>query len=110
MLTYPVTLTGGDLDGCTAQIIESLFPREEGAWGIFQVSGDVACSGGGFAFTSSGAWDGNGFHGAGSVAEGSGSYEGLAGRVAQIGGSLVPAAEAGTFDVSYELLVDRAAE
>lgn len=111
-LAYAVTLAGGELDGCTVQIIESLYPRDEGAWGVFDVAGDVACDGGGFRFASSGAWDGNGFHGAGSVADGSGSgtYEGLSGRVAQIGGSLVPAAASGTFDVSYELLVDRAAQ
>ena len=111
-VAYPVTLSSGELDGCTVQIVKSLYPRDEGAWGVFQVAGDVACDDGGFAFASSGAWDGNGFHGAGQVADGSGSgaFEGLSGRVAQIGGSLVPAAASGTLDVGYELLVDRAGQ
>jgi hypothetical protein len=109
---YPVTLVGGELDGCEVQIAESLFPRDEGSWGIFQVVGDVECGRGGFAFTSSGAWDGQGFHGAGLVTEGTGTglYEGLAGRVAQIGGALTPAGTAGAFDVRYDLLVDRASD
>jgi hypothetical protein len=108
---YPVTLSGGELDGCEAQIAESLFPRDDGAWGIFAIEVEVTCDGGSFRFMSSGAWDGNGFHGAGRVVEdsGTGIYEGLSGRIAQIGGQVVPAAAEGTLDVSYELLVDREA-
>ena len=108
-MNYPVTLSGGELDGCKAQIAESLFPRDNGSWGVFQVEADVACEGGAFRFASSGSWDGNGFHGAGRVYEGSGvgDFEDINGRVAQIGGKLVPATTDGTFDVDYELLVDR---
>jgi len=108
-MNYPVTLSGGELDGCTAQIAESLFPRDNGSWGVFQVEADVACDKGAFKFASSGSWDGNGFHGAGRVYQGSGAgnFENMDGRVAQIGGKLVPATKAGTFDVAYELLVDR---
>jgi hypothetical protein len=83
-----VTLKGGDLDGCTVDIVESLYGREEGVWGIFDIAGDVKCARGGFSFTSSGAWDGNGFHGAGIIADGSGSgdFQGISGRIAQLGG------------------------
>ena len=31
-VTYPISYTG-DLDGCTAQVAETLYPRDEGAWG-----------------------------------------------------------------------------
>ena len=108
-MNYPVILSGGELDGCRAQIAESVFPRDNGSWGVFQVEADVVCERGAFRFTSSGSWDGNGFHGAGRVYEGSGAgdFEDINGRVAQIGGKLVPAATDGTFDVGYELLVDR---
>lgn len=108
-VTYPVAFSGGELDGCTAQIAESLFPRDNGSWGIFQVAADVVCAVGAFGFTSSGSWDGTGFHGAGLVTErsGTGKFDGLTGRVAQIGGRLVPANTGGTFDIGYELLVDR---
>jgi hypothetical protein len=108
-VTYPVAYSGGDLDGCTAEVAENLYPRDEGSWGIYEVAADVTCADGGFAFTSSGSWDSKGFHGAGRVTEGSGtgSYEGLAGRIAQSGG-FVPAAN-DTSDISYEILIDRAA-
>jgi hypothetical protein len=108
-MNYPVTLSGGELDGCTAQISESLFPRDDGSWGVFEVEADVTCDRGAFRFASSGSWDGNGFHGAGRVYQGNGAgnFANLGGRVAQIGGKLVPATKDGTFDVSYELLIDR---
>jgi hypothetical protein len=108
-VTYPITYSGGALDGCTAEVAESLFPYDEGSWGIYEVAADVTCGDGGFAFTSSGSWDAKGFHGAGRVTEGSGtgSYEGLAGRIAQSGG-LTPAAD-GTADIAYEIMIDRAA-
>lgn len=103
-VSYQVTLTGGDLDGCTVDIVETLRPHDEGAWGLFDIEGDVSCDGGGFAYTSSGAWDSNGFHAAGDIEEGSGSgdFEGISGRVAQLGGGL-SAVDDGTFDVSYDL-------
>lgn len=111
MLTYPVRYAGGALDGCAAQIAETLFDHlETEGWGIFRVAVTVDCGdGSGFRYASAGAIDGNGFHGSGVVEEGSGTgrFAGLAGRVAQVGGSLVPGAEAGTFDVSYDLLLDR---
>ena len=41
--------------------------RNEGAWGIFDISGKVVCANGdGFAYNSSGAWDSKGFRAAGS--------------------------------------------
>jgi hypothetical protein len=78
------------------------------AWGIFDISGKVACANGdGFAYNSSGAWDGKGFHAAGSIVDGSGSgrFANAKGRVAQLGGALAPAS-GGTADVSFELVVD----
>ena len=49
-VAYQITLKGGELDGCTADIIETFYPRNEGAWGIFDISGKVACANGdGFA-------------------------------------------------------------
>lgn len=107
-VTYLVTLAGGDLDGCKMAVTEQLFPRDEGAWGIFRVAADVACEKGGFGFTSAGAWDASGFHGAGEVVpgSGSGSFDGFAARIAQIGSSMKPGAASGTTDISYVLLVD----
>ena len=52
---YQVTLTGGDIDGCTVDIVESFYPRDEGAWGIFDITGNATCKGGGFSYSSSGA-------------------------------------------------------
>jgi hypothetical protein len=108
-VAYQVTLKGGDLDGCTVDIVESLYGRDEGAWGIFDISGDVKCERGGFSYTSSGAWDGNGFHAAGAIEDGSGSgdFEGVSGRVAQLNGSGADAGN-GTFDISYDLVFDTA--
>lgn len=107
-VAYQITLQGGDLDGCTVDIIESLYSRDEGGWGIFDIAGDVSCSGGGFAYNSSGAWDGNGFHASGTIDEGSGKgdYEGITGRIAQLGGAGADAGD-GTADISYELVVDK---
>lgn len=104
-VAYQVKLMGGDLNGCTLDIVESLFGRDEGAWGIFDIEGKVTCDNGGFSYMSSGAWDGNGFHASGDIKEGSGEYAGAAGRVAQLGGSVKATAD-GTLDVAYELVVD----
>lgn len=108
-VAYQVVLEGGELDGCTVDIVEALHGRDEGAWGIFDIAGEVSCADGGFAYTSSGAWDGNGFHAAGAIVAGSGrgGFEGIAGRVAQLGGAAAAAGD-GTYDVSYELVLDRA--
>jgi hypothetical protein len=108
-VAYQITLQGGDLDGCTVDIVEQLYGREDGAWGIFDIAGDVKCDRGGFSYTSSGAWDGNGFHAAGDIEDGSGSgeFEGISGRVAQLGGSGADAGN-GTFDISYDLVFDTA--
>jgi hypothetical protein len=108
-VAYQITLQGGDLDGCTVDIVESLYGRDEGAWGIFDIAGDVSCDRGGFSYTSSGAWDGNGFHAAGQIEEGSGSgeFENISGRVAQLGGGGADAGD-GTFDISYDLVFDTA--
>ncbi len=108
-VAYKVTLKGGTLDGCTVDIVESLYGRDEGKWGIFDIAGDVTCKGGGFAYTTSGAWDGNGFHAAGAIKDGSGTgdYKGRAGRIVQLNGGSTKAAD-GTFDISYELVVDKA--
>jgi len=103
-VTYPIRYTGG-LDGCAAEVAETLYPQDEGAWGIYEVAADVTCGDGGFAFTSTGSWNDKGFHGAGRVTEGSGtgSYAGLAGRIAQNGG--MTAAAGDTFDIGYEILI-----
>jgi hypothetical protein len=105
-VAYQVTLKGGDLDGCTVDIVEQLRPREEGAWGLFDIKGDVSCGDGGFGYASAGAWDGNGFHAAGDIVEGSGSgkFENIAGRVAQLKGGA--AAGDGTTNISYDLVFD----
>jgi hypothetical protein len=106
-VAYQITLKGGDLDGCTVDIVEQLYGRDEGAWGIFDIAGDVKCDRGGFSYTSSGAWDGNGFHAAGDIEDGSGSgeFEGISGRVAQLGGAGADAGD-GTFNISYDLVFD----
>jgi hypothetical protein len=108
-VAYQITLKGGDLDGCTVDIVEQLYGRDEGAWGIFDIAGDVKCDRGGFSYTSSGAWDGNGFHAAGAIEDGSGrgEFEGISGRVAQLGGGGADAGD-GTFDISYDLVFDTA--
>jgi hypothetical protein len=108
-VAYQITLQGGDLDGCAVDVVEQLYGREEGAWGIFDIVGDVKCDRGGFSYTSSGAWDGNGFHAAGAIQDGSGSgdFEGISGRVAQLKGGGADAGD-GTFNISYDLVVDAA--
>jgi len=108
-VAYQITLQGGDLDGCTVDIVEQLYGRDEGAWGIFDIAGDVSCDRGGFSYTSSGAWDGKGFHAAGEIVDGSGSgeFEGISGRVAQLGGAGSDAGD-GTFDIAYDLVLDTA--
>lgn len=102
---YQVTLKGGDLDGCTVDIVEALHPRDEGAWGIFDIKGNVTCKGGGFSYSSSGAWDGNGFHAAGNINSGDGDFQNISGRVAQLGGAAADAGD-GTLDLSYSLVFD----
>ena len=106
-VAYQITLEGGDLDGCTVDIVEQLRPREEGAWGLFDIKGDLSCDDGGFGYTSSGAWDGNGFHAAGDIVDGSGSgkFEDVSGRVAQLKGAGADAGD-GTANISYELVFD----
>jgi hypothetical protein len=106
-VAYQITLNGGDLDGCTVDVVESLYGCDEGAWGIFDISGDVKCDRGGLSYTSSGAWDGNGFHAVGAIEDGSGSgeFEGISGRVAQLNGGGADAGN-GTFDISYDLVFD----
>jgi hypothetical protein len=108
-VAYQITLKGGDLDGCIVDVVEQLYGREEGAWGIFDIAGDVKCDRGGFSYTSSGAWDGNGFHAAGAIEDGSGSgeFEGISGRVAQIKGGGADAGD-GTFNIAYDLVLDTA--
>lgn len=108
-VAYQIKLKGGDLDGCTVDVVESLYGRDEGKWGVFDIAGDATCANGGFSYTSSGAWDGNGFHASGAINTGSGSgdFEGIAGRIAQLGGAGSDAGD-GTFDISYELVVDKA--
>jgi hypothetical protein len=106
-VAYQITLKGGDLDGCTVDIVEALYGRDDGAWGIFDIQGDMKCDRGGFSYSSSGAWDGKGFHAAGAIDDGSGTgdFEGISGRVAQLGGGAADAGN-GTFDISYDLVVD----
>jgi hypothetical protein len=104
-VAYQVTLEGGELDGCTVDITETLLPREEGAWGIFDIAGKAACADGSFSYVSSGSWDGKGFHAAGDLTGGDGRFAGFKGRIAQLGGAGAAAAN-GTTDISYELVVD----
>jgi hypothetical protein len=106
-VAYRVALKGGELDGCTVDIVEVLVPREEGAWGFFDIAGDVKCDRGGFSYTSSGAWDGNGFHAAGDIEDDSGTdeFKGISGRVAQLGGGGADAGD-NTTDISYDLVFD----
>ncbi len=68
----------------------------------------MTCSGGKFAYTTSGAWDGNGFHASGNIKDGScsGKFDGIAGRVVQLGGAASDAGD-GTMNISYELVVDK---
>jgi hypothetical protein len=108
-VAYQIMLQGGDLDGCAVAIVESLYGRDDGAWGIFDIAGDVKCDRGGFSYTSSGAWDGKGFHAAGNVKDGSGNgdFEGISGRVAQLGGGAADAGN-GTYNISYDLVFDAA--
>lgn len=106
-VAYQIKLKGGALDGCTVDIVEALHPREEGAWGIFDIAGKAKCADGTFDYLSSGAWDGNGFHAAGSVTGGTGSFDGAKGRVAQLNGAGAAAGD-GTTNLSYDLLVDLA--
>jgi hypothetical protein len=106
-VTYQITLQGGELDNCKVDIVEQLRPREEGAWGLFDIKGDLSCDDGGFGYASSGAWDGNGFHAAGNIVDGSGSgrFEDVSGRVAQLKGGGADAGD-GTANISYELVFD----
>jgi hypothetical protein len=106
-VAYQITLKGGELDGCKVDVVEQLFGREDGAWGIFDIAGDVSCDRGGFSYTSSGSWDGKGFHAAGTIVDGSGTGEfaGIAGRVAQLAGGGAAAGN-GTMDISYDLVFD----
>jgi hypothetical protein len=106
-VAYQITLQGGDLDGCTVDIIESLYGRDDGAWGIFDIQGDVKCDRRRFSYTSSGAWDGTGSTRLGEIEEGSGSgdFELVSGRVAQLNGRGADAGN-GTFDISYDLVSD----
>jgi len=110
--TWDVTLSGGELDGCTASIVDNLFPRDNGSWGTFEFEATVTCAKGAFKLNTSGAWDQNGFHGGGTISKDgrSGDFAQLEGRVAQIGARLVPGAEAGTLDVTYDLVIDRVAK
>lgn len=103
-VAYQITLKGGELDGCKVDIVEQLRPRDEGKWGFFDIAGKAACANGGFSYLSAGSWDGNGFHAAGTITEGTGSFSGK-GRIAQLGGGGKSAAD-GTTDISYELVVD----
>jgi hypothetical protein len=101
--TWDVTLSDGELDGCTASIVDN------GSWGTFELEATVTCAKGAFKLNTSGAWDQNGFHGGGAVSEDgrTGDFAQLEGRVAQIGARLVPGKEAGTLDVTYDLVIDR---
>ncbi len=107
-IAYQITLDGGELNDCTVDIVESLYPRDAGAWGIFDIAGDLNCANGKFSYTTSGAWDGNGFHASGDIVAGSGSgdFDGIAGRMVQLGGGAAEA-DGGSLDIHYELVVDR---
>ena len=108
-MTWDVKLSGGELDGCTASFAESLFPRDNMSWGFFDLEGSVMCDKGAFKFTSTGSWGKNGFHGAGVISKDgrSGEFAKAEGRVAMIDGTVMPAATAGTYDATYELIVER---
>lgn len=102
---YQITLKGGELEGCTVDIVEQLYPREDGAWGTFFIEGGVTCADGTFEYASAGAWDGTGFHAAGPIKGGTGRFDGVTGRVAQVGGGAKPVGN-GTAEIFYDLLID----
>jgi hypothetical protein len=104
-VTYQITLKGGELDGCTVAIVEQLYPREDGAWDTFFIDGDVTCTHATLAYASAGSWDGAALHAAGTIKGGTGRFDGVKGRVAQIGGGAKPAGD-GTADIFYDLLID----
>lgn len=106
---YEVAVEEGDLAGCKIDVIEALYGRDGGAWGIFDIEAAVMCPNGGFSYTSSGAWDGDGFHAAGTITDdsGSGDFAGAAGRIAQLGGGVTPKDD-GTLDIFYGLVVETA--
>ena len=60
-MTWDVKLSGGELDGCTASFAETLFPRDNMSWGIFELEGSVACDKGRSVFTSTGSCGKNAF-------------------------------------------------
>jgi len=106
---YLRAVEDGDLAGCTINVVEALYGRDGGAWGIFDIEAAVTCSNGGFSYSSSGAWDGNGFHAAGTITDGSGTgdFAGASGRVAQLGGGVTPKDD-GSLDVFYGLVIETA--
>lgn len=108
-MTWDVKLSGGELDGCTASFAETLYPRDNMSWGMFDIEGSVACDKGTFKFTATGSWGKNGFHGAGFISKDgrSGEFSQAEGRVAMIDGTVMPAATKGTFDATYDLIVER---
>jgi hypothetical protein len=105
--TYPMMFSGGALDGCKGNVAETLYGRDEGAWGVYRVETEVTCDDGGFSYISSGAWDENGFKGGGPITDGSGTgrFEGIAGPIAQLDGTVKPAAD-NTMDIEFRMLID----
>ena len=110
-VTYPMMFSGGALDGCKGNVAETLYGRDEGAWGVYEVATEVTCDDGGFRYKSSGAWDENGFKGGGVVIDGSGTgrFEGIAGPIVQLDGTVKPAAD-DTMDIGFRMLIDAPSE
>jgi hypothetical protein len=99
-----ILLQGGELNGCSVDVIESLYGREEGSRGIFDIGGTVKCSdGAGLPTPRPAHGTATVFHVAGG---GTGRFGGLSGRIAQLGGSASKADGGGT-NASYDLVVDQ---
>ncbi len=101
-VAYQIQLEGGDLDGCTLDIVESLFGRDEGAWGIFDIEGQVSCSTATSLIPRLVLGMATGFTHQGDITGGSGDYED-ASDAPQLGGFAKPADD-GTLDIGYEFV------
>lgn len=110
-VSYAVDYAGGAIDGCSGQVAETLYGRDEESWGAIDVGVAISCEDGGFGYEARGSWNGDSFQGGGHTIEGSGTgrFEGYSSPVAFIDGS-VKAADGDTWDISFTLLLDPPSE